>query len=138
MLEGRDVLKSQTANFDVVKTALKNVWGEGYQTVLQAKVAELGVSQGFLDDMAKTQPKAYLKLLDIESAAVSKSEEKSMFAPRPSGVNTNGKTEKTSIGLKTHKDFAKLRDSNPREYFTPKIQNLRMAQATLLGDAFFE
>lgn len=138
VLESRDQLKIQTANFNEVKSALRTAWGENFQTVLQAKVAEMGVSQDFLDNMAKTQPKAFLKLVDVESAAASRQEDRQTLAPRNASVNTAGKAEKVTGGLRTHKDFAKLRDSDPRAYFTPKIQNLRMAQAQLLGDAFYE
>ena len=138
VLESRDQVKIQTANFNEVKSALRTAWGENYQTVLQAKVAEMGVSQEFLDNMAKTQPKAFLKLVDVESAAMSRQEDRQTLAPRNASVNTQSKQEKASQGLKTHKDFAKLRDSDPRAYFTPKIQNLRMAQAQLLGEAFYD
>lgn len=139
VLDSRDQVKIQTANFNEVKNALRTAWGENFQTVLQAKVAEMGVSQNFLDDMAKTQPKAFLKLVDVESATSARQEDRQTLAPRAGSVNTSGRNDKaTSGGLKTHKDFAKLRDSDPRAYFTPKIQNLRMAQAQLLGDAFYE
>lgn len=138
VLESRDQLKTQTANFNEVKAALRSAWGENHVAVLQAKVAEMGVSQEFLDNLAKTQPKAFLKLMDIESAASSRQEDRQTLAPRNASVNTQSKQEKVSQGLKTHKDFAKLRDSDPRAYFTPKIQNLRMAQAQLLGDAFYD
>ena len=139
VLENRETAASYTKNLESVKDTLRSVWGENYQNVLQAKLDELGVSKKFLDDMAKTQPKAFLKLLDVESAARNRSEELSVFAPKAgTGINTSGNANKGTAGPKTHKDFAKIRDTNPREYFTSKVQNAMMAQATALGDAFYE
>jgi len=127
VLETREAAKIQDTNLDAVANTLKKAWGSNYQSVLEAKVAEMGVSKKFLDDMAKTQPKAFLKLLDVEAALVLKQEELSVFSPKTQSVNTTGHNVSVATGPKTRKEFKKLYPKD-RDFYTPKVQNA-MARA---------
>lgn len=127
VLETREAVKMQTSNLEAVEQTLRKVWGTNYQSMLESKVIEMGVSKKFLDDMAKTQPKAFLKLLDVESAFNQKQEELSVFSPKPQGMNSNGQNQNISTGPKTMKEFKKAFPGD-REFYTPRVQNA-MARA---------
>ena len=122
---------TQARNADAVRQALEASWGPDYQKVLRGKLQELGVSEKFLNDMAKTQPLAFIKLVGAEAK---KPSDRSVFTPVGSVVNsavTPGNTEKNE------KYYTDLRQTNPKEYFTERVQMERWKQAKKLGDAFF-
>ena len=122
VLETREANRTRQTNLETVENTLKKVWGSNYQNVLEAKVAEMGVSKKFLDDMAMTQPKAFLKLLDVEAALVQKNEELSVFTPTTRSVNTSGSNGQVSTGPKTLREFKKA-FPNERDFYTPRVQN---------------
>ncbi len=137
VLESRDEVKSKKANLESVKSVLQKVWGVNYAATLDAKVAEMGVSQNFLDNMAATSPKAFLKLLDVEADLGRKQDELSVFAQRPASVNTQG-TQSTSVstGPKTLKEFKKAFPKD-RDFYTPRVQNAMTRAIKEVGEEKF-
>jgi hypothetical protein len=136
VLETREALKVRNSNLETVENTLKKVWGANYQNILEEKVSEMGVSKKFLDDMAMTQPKAFLKLMDVETAFNQKQEELSIFAPAPKGVNTQGQNQQSSTGPKTMKEFKKA-FPNERDFYTPRVQNAMTRAIKEFGEEKF-
>lgn len=62
--------KAQKNVEEVVKT-LKDTWGNSFPQRLKEKAAELEVSESFLQQVAETNPKAFIKLVAPERAPVS-------------------------------------------------------------------
>jgi hypothetical protein len=136
VLETREASKVRNSNLETVENTLKKVWGANYQNILETKVSEMGVSKKFLDDMAMTQPKAFLKLMDVEAAFNQKQEELSIFAPQAKSVNTQGQNQQSSTGPKTMKEFKKAFPSE-RDFYTPRVQNAMTRAIKEFGEEKF-
>lgn len=136
VLEGREQNKTKASNLNSVKEVLQKVWGSNYLNTLQAKVAEMGVSQDFLDNMAATSPKAFLKLLDVEEAFNQKQEELSVFTPKRQSVNTQANQQQVNNSPKTLKEFRKAFPKD-RDYYTPRVQNAMARTIKEVGEDKF-
>jgi hypothetical protein len=137
VLETREATKTKRENLDSVKTVLQKAWGSNYPNILQEKTAEMGVSKEFLDNMAATSPRAFLKLLDVEASMEARNNELSVFAPRSGSVNTQAQNQKeNSSGPKTFKEFKKLY-KDPRDFYTGKVQNAMARTIKEVGEERF-
>lgn len=119
-------------NLAEVTETLKAKLGSNYATELENRVADLGVGKAFLDDLAKTNPKAFLKLVGIETKTETSP---SVFSPPSSRINT-GATVPSGTGEKTYSYYEKLRKSDPSTYRS--LQSEMFAQAVKLGDDFYK
>ncbi len=122
---------SQAENMNYVRSELINSWGPDYTKKLAAQAADLGVDKEFLNNLAATKPKAFLKL--VQAQAPQAVDTTSVTPPRSSvRVNTN------TSGMKNETYYAKLRKSDPKTYFSPAVQAERHQMAQRLGTAFFD
>lgn len=124
---------AQNRNVEIVKQALEQAWGASYRTELQKAAAEVGVSIPFLEDMAKKNPQAFLKLVGATDTS-KREQEKSIFSPLGTSVNTQ--SQKPTGGEKDYAYYEKMRKDNPTLYFSPAIQKERWEQAKKLGEKF--
>jgi hypothetical protein len=137
VLETREITKTKANNLNTVKEVLQKVWGSNYAATLQAKVSEMGVSQDFLDNMAATSPRAFLKLLDVEAAFNQKQEELSIFNPKPASSNSQAKGAASNTGSpQTFKEFKKLYPKD-RDFYTGRVQNAMARTIKEVGEEKF-
>lgn len=111
-------------NINEVAQRLVEVFGDEQKAkqVVQQKAEELGVSVQFLQEVASRSPKAFYTQLGLEVTPVSTPQ-----TPRSevqSTINING-----GIKAGSYEFYEALRKSNPKSYFTPKIQNQLMKDA---------
>ena len=104
-----------TQNLNSVKNTLEKEWGENFGKVLNEKAAELEVGKQFLDNLAATNPKAFLKLVGIE-------EKRDAYVPTPTSTVDAPRAPATGT-YRTWSDYERLRKENPKLYHTPRIQN---------------
>jgi len=122
-------------NLDVVQNRLIEAYGDQAKAneVIRAKAAELGIPLKLLEDVAAQSPKAFFAQLGLENTS-----NQSTPAPR-SDVNPraiDGPSGRVKEG--TWRYFEEIRKTDPRLYFSPRIQNQLHKKAHELGDAFYE
>lgn len=113
-ISAREQAKS---NLNVVKSTLTAAWGKEYPTKLREKAQELGVGEGFLNDLAASQPKAFLKLIEVEP---SKTSVKDTGAPL-SGVNLPSSSQ-PDPNFRGRSYYNKLRQESPAKFWDARTQ----------------
>lgn len=131
------------ANLTLIRETLKNKWGNDYVSQLKAKALELGLGEEFLQNLAKEQPKAFLKLIDANedkqqhsNNSNASSFENKLFSP-PSNSRPNTSFTPNS-GERTQSYYNKLKSTNPSEYWSPRVQNQMHQDALRLEERFFD
>jgi len=122
--------QQQTAkqNLDQVQETLKKAYGTEASKVVQERANELGMSLDRLQEIATESPSAFMRLVG-DSPAVEKN-------PVPSSsVNTTAAFNQTSE--RTWNYYQELRRSNPKQYYSPKVQNALVQDRQRLGDRFY-
>lgn len=127
------------ANIETVRKALEESFGNDYVTHLKAKATELGVTEEYLQNMAKETPKAFLKLVEANGASGATRVQNNLFSP-PTGLqNPNKSTSGFSpTGTPKKSYYDELKRKNPSEYWSPAIQNKMHKDAITLGEQFFD
>lgn len=131
LMEERERGAREEANLAASIQKVKEAFGANYKAVMTAKADELGMPQEYLLNLAKTQPKAFAKLVEADVATQGRGNTPT------SSVNTaalNGKRN----GEKTNEYYKALRKQiGDAEFFKPSIQNQLHKDAMRLGEAFF-
>lgn len=137
-LSEAEKIRVQNNNLSLVRNALSERYGNDYVSKLKESAQHLGVDENFLQDMAKNQPKAFLKLIDSEAAGGNTnaaSSNNSLFAP-PTGQNLRSEFKPNAGRTKGYYD--QLKAKSPSEYWSPAIQNQMHKDALSLGEKFFD
>lgn len=127
----REEEAKKARNLSEVTETLKSQFGSNYVAELEERTKDLGVGKAFLDDLAKTNPKAFLKLVGVEAK---KEPPMSVFNPPSSKINTGAQIT-TAPNEKTYSYYEKIRKSDPALYKT--LQSEMFQQAARLGDNFY-
>lgn len=129
-MEAKTTKTKQDENFNYVKRELLKNLGAEYPNLIRQKAEELGLSDEDLNNLARKTPKAFFNLIGISPTQA---------VPNVSPNPVSRASEATAFnrqGEKTFSYYEKMRKSNPRQYYSPQIQNEILAQAFKLGDAF--
>lgn len=113
--EQNKVLAKQ--NLAVVKSNLEAAWGTGYARVLKQKAAELEVGEQFLEGLAAQNPKAFFKLIGVDTGTP-----RDTYTPPPAS-SMHVRAPASGNSRRTFSDYQKLHTENPREYWSPRVQN---------------
>lgn len=128
-ISAREAAKS---NLNVVKSTLTAAWGKDYPNKLREKAQELGVGESFLNDLAASQPKAFLKLIEVEPS--------SNTQVRDNGTpirGTNIPAQPTpDPNFKGRSYYNKLRRENPSQFWDSRTQIEMNAMAMKDPDRF--
>lgn len=120
--------KQNTAkqNMSVVTDALRNKFGNNFQTVLKDKVAELGIGEDFATNLAETHPKAFLELVGAAQATPqAQSQETVRTVPRRGG------------SAKNYAYYEDLRRTNPDKYYSAATHSEMLEALAEQGDDFY-
>ncbi len=125
-------------NIEMVKSTLEAAWGQDFPLKLKQAATELGVSEAFISEMAKTQPKALFKLVGV-TEGTQRAPEQSLFAPSGVGVNTAAlaNNRRSIPEQESYSYWQKMRKENPNLYHSPKSAMARFDAAKKHGDAFY-
>lgn len=144
----RKLINEQVTAYDSEKLATKNIetaaqrmvdlYGAkaGEETVKRAR--ELGMSVEELKQLSARSPQAFYNVMGLDSNASRDTTNKDIdsnidtekFKP-PGGDNSNMDNPKTWA------DFEALRKSNPKKYFSPKVQNEIFKLRKEKGEGFY-
>lgn len=131
LLEKRDREKQEAANLTLAVQKVKETFGANYSAVMQQKAAELGMTPDYLTNLAKTQPKAFLKLVEADQVPAGRP------ISQASRLNTAANTGKQT-GERTNEYYRGLRKQiGDAEFFKPKVQNQLHSDMMRLKEAFF-
>ena len=119
----------QEQNIDLVKRELQSKWGDIYPTKLREKAKELSVGEDFLNNIAATNPQAFLKIVNPQSEAVV-----TLDTPPVSTVNI---PRNVQTGKKWS-DFEKMRRATPQQYWDPSVQNEIHRLVAQHGEGFYK
>lgn len=119
-------------NFNLVRQKMQELWGEDYPQRLAAKARELGLGESFLNNLAREQPKAFLKLVDV-----AQDKAPDLFNRR-SSVDSSKLLSQQGTSSETYSYFEKMRTENPKEYWNPRTQNQMFKLAKENPDKFFD
>lgn len=125
------------ANLASVQKALVESIGPDYVTHLKAKATELGVTEEYLNTMAKETPKAFLKLIDADSSQ--RATTPGLFTPPAShGAPSPNKQHFTPTGQRKQSWYNDLKSKDASKYWSPEVQNQMHRDAINLGESFFD
>ena len=128
------------ANLETVKNALVASFGNDYVTHLKAKAAELGMSEEYLQNLAKETPKAFLKLVEANGESRATPVANGLFTP-PQGSHTpanNASKGFSPTGIPKMSYYENLKKQDPTKYWSPEVQNKMHKDALSLGADFFD
>lgn len=127
---------TESENFKKSLEGIKHIYGQDYQTQLDAEAKKLGLDSKEVNTIAKTNPELFLRLFQ----GANKPPTDEVFTP-PSSINTNSlssnKAPLTIGGVKTEAYYKQLKQSDPKKYWSKEVQLQEMQDATRLGPAFF-
>jgi hypothetical protein len=131
LMEDRERTAAEQRNLESSIARVRDTFGANYKAVMTAKADELGMSQDYLLNLAKTQPKAFAKLIDADVA------QQGRGTTPTSSVNTAALGGKRT-GEKNNEYYKTLRKQiGDAKFFQPNIQNQLHKDAQRLGEAFF-
>jgi hypothetical protein len=124
--------KRERENFSFVESKLKERYGNNYAESLKDQIADLGMSPDEVNLMAKKNPKILIKALGLEQ----KAQENLFPSPprntqRPEGFKQQNMNEK-----RTWSYYQKLKETNPKSYYSPKTNTQMVADQLALGADF--
>lgn len=134
LLEERERKSAEAANLRLATQKVQEVYGANAGLVVEEKAASLGMTKAQLEALAKSNPTAFLKIVDAEKAP------SSVSAPRTS-VNTAGFKDATG-NVKNDKYYAELRrkmiaEGRGSDFYKPEIQREMFRAAKELGEDFY-
>lgn len=122
-------------NFDRSLNAVKEAYGDNYQTKLDAEAKRLGLSAEDVNKLAKTNTDLFVQIFKGTNTTPSDN-----YTPS-SSINTTSlsshKPQLTINGIKTEQYYRELKAKDPVAYRSPAIQKQEMQDAIKLGVAFF-
>lgn len=127
-LTKREAQVKTDANLLAVDSKLKELFGTEADKTVEAKAQELGLSMEHLKTMAAESPQAFFALIGERV-------EKIVNPVAQSTVNTGGVYNHVSD--RDYGFYTKMRKENPRDYYSPKVQQAMVVDAQRLGDKFY-
>lgn len=137
-LSEAEKLRNQEANLNQVRQLLSEKYGPDFATHLKQAATNLGVGEDFLNNLAKEQPKAFLRLVEAEAPKQQSPAASGLFTP-PKGQNTpvNG-TGFSPSGDRKQSYYDSIKQKDPATYWSASVQNQLHKDAIRLGEAFFD
>lgn len=127
--------KKVQGNIAVVDSRVKEVYGDKAVSFIEDKAKELGLTKTDLGNLAAQSPKAFFDMVGMSDITPSEN------IPAPTGtVNPEALANQSSDAVKpgTHKYYNDLRKKDPRNFYTPAIQQRLFKDRERLGEKFYE
>lgn len=122
--------KREEANLSIVKSKLKERYGNNANNVLIEQVEKLGLTVEDAEALAKKSPEAFMRTLGLDQQPQGET-----FQSPPTS-NQRSDTFLPSSQKRTWSYYQKMKKENPDLYYSPKISNQMVQDAAALGDAF--
>lgn len=129
-LQQYEAEKKAVENANLVRTKLKERFGDNYSPLVKQQIDELGWTADDFDNMARKSPTAVLRALGVDQ------QRSDNFQAPPRGTSSFG-SGKPEI-KKTWTYYQGLKKENPRLYHDPKTTNEMTEMAIRYGDDFYD
>lgn len=130
LINQRERQNALQSNERLVHERLRKAYGDNYQLRVSQEAEKLGVGTDFLSGLAREQPNAFFKLLGVDEE---RRPQQDIPAPQNTFRPTGGSTgEKTFYGY-----YDLIRQKDPVQYWSPRVQNEMMKQLEELGQEAF-
>jgi hypothetical protein len=126
-------VSTRQSNVDFVKQQLEKAWGKDYQAKLKEISDEAG-GQGFLESVAETNPKAFLKLVGVGTQVQNQQVNTDDVTPPRSQVSS---FIPSNSNKQNYASFEKMRKEDPKRYWSAANQLQMHKIAEDMGDSFF-
>ncbi len=126
----QEALKVQKQNFDFVRSKLQEKYGPNFAAALKEQVDSLGLTEDFVNDLARRHPQVLFKTLGLDITQ----QQQSFQAPPKSEQRSDSFTPKTQN--RTWSYYQEMKRKDPKAYFDPKTQVQMHHDAIAGGEAF--
>lgn len=125
--------KTVETNQAAVDAKVKEVYGEKASEFIAAKAIELGLSVTDLGGVAARSPTAFFNLVGMVA------QQPSAPAGTTQGINTEALEQRHTPNAEgTWGYYERLRKENPKEYFSPRVQQRLFADRKRLEENFYK
>ena len=126
--------KKERENYSLVESKLKERYGNNFADVLKDQIADLGLSPDEVNFMAKKNPKVLIKALGLEQKQQT---QQNMFPTTPRSTHLPDGFRQSDQNVKrTWSYYQKLKETNPKSYYSPKTNTQMVADQLALGAEF--
>jgi hypothetical protein len=130
-VEQREAAKTATNNLSFVKNKLVEQYGKDYSVALERHMADLGITEQFLNDTARNNPKAALRMLGIDPDPVVKDPFR-----MPPKSNMVPATFKPTEEKRTWNWYQNMKATDPKKYYSAATNVQMHKDALALGSEF--
>ncbi|MGD9276924.1 MAG: hypothetical protein PVJ67_07165 [Candidatus Pacearchaeota archaeon] len=139
-LDSRTQAEKQAANKQIVETELVKRFGEQAKAdaFIASKAQELGTSINQMKAMSSENPTMFFKLMGID---INSDESSNKGVPSGGQYNTEAVKQRVNDAGPQHgtwEYYQSIRKNNPKQYYSPAVQNEMFEQRKKLGDAFYK
>lgn len=128
-IEHNKIKEIQDKNLSQVQNKLKERFGQHTADVLREQTQSLGLTEEYVNNLAKTSPEAFFRMMGLDQQRDSTN----IAPPRSEMRNDNFMPRSTKRTWSWYQD---LKAKNPAEYWSPKTQLQMHKDAETLGNAF--
>jgi len=127
-IQEHELTKRQQENFNTVRTRLQERYGNSYQTVLKQHIDTLGLTEDFVNDLARKHPTVLFKTLGIDPPNPTES-----FQPP---VRSSQGFVPSAPKERTWAYYQEIKKNDPKLYANPKTTVQMHEDYLRLGNAF--
>lgn len=114
-------------NMRLVESKLQEAYGQDYKRSLKQKVSQLGLTEDFINSLARSHPNVLFKTLELDRQ--SESFQSPVSSSRRTDLSTGGPERTWSY-------YEKMRKENPTKYHDPKTKSQMTEDYRRLGPKF--
>lgn len=122
----------EESNYNSVKAKLEETYGSDYRTFLNKQSNDLGMTAAEVDSMARRNPKVFMRTFGLDAPA-----KQETFQAPPRSERRNDNFVPGSNKPRTMAYYQKMKQSNPKLFLDPKINNQMINDIKLIGEEAF-
>lgn len=130
-IQAHEMTKTQEQNFNFVKNKLIEKHGSNYQAALKQQIDSLGLTEDYVNEMARKYPSAFLKTLGVDAQPGN-----STFQSPPKSATRNDSFTPQVQQDRTWAWYQNLKKTDPKTYLDPKTSVQMHNDAIRLGERF--
>jgi hypothetical protein len=131
-IDRRETINRETSNYNTVKAKLEETYGENYKGILAKQSNDLGMSAEEVDSLARRNPKVFMRTFGLDAAP-----KKDAFEAPPRSAQRSDPLVPGSNKPRTMAYYQKLKQSNPKLFLDPKINNQMISDIKAIGEEAF-
>jgi len=132
-IQEHEASKKQQENFQAFKEKLKERYGTNYSNVLKEQIDELGITEEFANNLAKSNPTVFYKTFGLDEPV-----QQQNFQTPPKSTRISDNFNQKGSQKRTWSYYQELKKKDPRIYYDPKIAVQMEKDIQELGEAFMD